>query len=346
MVAFFALTVGVPGAIAAQTTISARGASLVVGGRLHSQYYVSSVDGANADFFTRRARLIVDGSFTPFVSGRIQYDLAGNSPKLVDAYARLNFSSAFRVSFGQFKRAFDLFELSSSTDLSVFERTGQIMGYDMCTGVGRLCSYSRLTEGLSYSDRDKGIKIDGSSGQLTYQATMTNGTGLSGSDENDAKSFAGRVSLAATDDVTVSANGSLHDYVDPTDSNEYAFAWGGDVQVGSWRNGLLVQAAFVSGDNWKSLDAMNVPGAFTTAQVAISYYAPLDGDRIIGVEPIARMSVADPDDGIVDDGGLLFTPGVMFYFLGKNKVGVNLDYYAPSMGDGVWTFRTGTFLYF
>jgi len=344
-VALSAVTVGAP-VVASAQTISARGADLRIGGRLHNQYVVSSEDGANSNFFTRRARLIVDGTFTPFVSGRLQYDLAGNNPQLVDAYVRMNFSSAFRVSIGQFKRAFDLFEVSSSTDLSLIERTGRVIGYDTCSGVGRLCSYSRLTEGLNYAGRDRGVRIDGASGQLSYAATMTNGTGTSVSDENDTKSFAGRLSLAATEDVTVSANANLHDYVDPTDENAYAFAWGADVQVGTWRDGLLVQAAAVTGDNWKSLDAMGAPSTFSTAQVAISYYAPLDGDRIVGVEPVARMSVGDPDDGIMDDGGLLFTPGFMLYFSGKNRIGVNLDYYSPSTGDGVWSFRTGTFLYF
>ena len=56
--ALSAVTVGAPAVVSAQT-ISARSADLRIGGRLHNQYVVSSEDGANSNFFTRRARLIV-----------------------------------------------------------------------------------------------------------------------------------------------------------------------------------------------------------------------------------------------------------------------------------------------
>ena len=121
---------------------------------------------------------------------------------------------------------------------------------------------------------------------------------------------------------------------------------GGDVQVGTWRDGLLVQGSVVSGDNWMSLDGADNPGGFVTSQVAVSFYFPIDNDRIAGVEPIGRISVADPDDGIDDNGGLLITPGFMIYFMGKNKIGFNYDYYSPATGDSVSGFRFGTFLYF
>lgn len=334
-----------PNLIEAQTSISARGADLRVGGRVHAQYGSSFVDGVPSTFSIRRARLIVDGSFGEFVSGRLQADFAG-SGSLQDAWIRMNFSDEFRLSVGQLKRAFDLFELSSSTDLSLIERTGQVVGYDICSGVGRLCSFSRLTEGLGFAGRDTGFKVDGSSGKLSYMGTVTNGTGVGNSDVNDAKSFSGRLSLMTAENVVISVNAAAKDYVDPTDESAFAMAFGGDVQVGTWRDGLLVQAAVVSGDNWRSLDINDMPGSFVTAQVAASYYVPLDGDRIIGIEPIGRVSVANPDDSIDEDGGLLITPGLMLYFLGKNKIGFNYDYYSPAMGDGVSMFRLGTFLYF
>lgn len=340
-----ALLLALPAVAEAQTSITARGADLRIGGRLHTQYGSSFVDGAASDFSIRRARLIVDGSFGEFVSGRVQADFARGG-SLQDAWIRLNFSDGFRLSFGQFKRAFDLFELSSSTDLSLIERTGQVVGYDMCTGVGRLCSYSRLTEALGFAGRDTGVKVDGASGQLSYMATITNGTGIGTPDVNDRKSFSGRLSLTATDNVVVSVNAAAKDYVDPMAESAFALAFGGDVQVGTWRDGLLVQAAVVSGENWRSLDVNDVPGSVLTAQVAASYYVPLEGDRIIGIEPVGRISVADPDDGIDEDGGLLITPGLMLYFSGKNKIGFNYDYYAPAIGDGVSMFRLGTFLYF
>ena len=170
--------VAAPAAVEAQTAISARSSSLRIGGRLHGQYQGSSVDGAVNDFFIRRARVIVDGTFSDFLVGRVQADFAPGATALQDAYVRMNLDPAFRISVGQFKRAFDLFELSSSTDLAIVERSGKIRGYSTCNGVGSVCSFSRLTESLGFAGRDVGIKIDGSSGTISYQATFTNGTGI------------------------------------------------------------------------------------------------------------------------------------------------------------------------
>lgn len=330
----------------AQTTISARAADLTIGGRLHSQFQASSIDAADSDFFIRRARVIVDARFNDVLSGRVQTDFAGGGATLLDAYARLTFGDGFRLYTGQFKRSFDLFELDSSTDLSLIERDGRVGGYSACTGVGSLCSYSRLTEALSYAGRDTGIKVDGSSGTFSYQASLTNGRGVGVRDENDGKSFAGRASLDVGDGISVSGNVSVRDYLDPGDMTARALAWGADVNVGTWRDGLLLQTAIAGGDNWRSLDAMDEPGTFFAVQAVASFYHPLGGDRLEAVEPLARVSVADPDGDVADDGGTLFTPGVMLYFMGKSKVGFNLDYYVPQTGDSVYSFKVQTFLYF
>lgn len=339
------LVVAVPTVLQAQTTISARAATLTIGGRLHGQYQTSTVDGAVGDFFFRRARLIADMDYNEFLSGRLQVDFAGGGAALLDAYATMEFNEGFELSIGQFKRAFDIFELASSTDLSIVERTGAVTGYDECTGVGSVCSLSRLTEALDYAGRDVGVRVAGTSGTFAYLFTFTNGTGVGVRDENDGKSFSGRASVAASEDLTVSANLGFHDYASLGET-EQALAWGGDVQYGTWRDGLHLMGAVIGGDNWESLDPDLDPAQFLTAQVMASYYRPLDGDRIVGVEPLARISLTDPDDSIDDDGGVLLTPGVMFYFLGRNKLGANVDWYLPSTGDSEISLRLATFLYF
>lgn len=339
------LTVFAPVALEAQTTISARAASLTIGGRLHTQYQGSSVDGAVNDFFIRRARIIADAAFNDFFVGRVQTDFAGGGASLLDAYIRMDFDPAFRLYMGQFKRSFDLFELDSSTDMSVFERDGRIPGYSACTGVGGVCSQHRLTSRLGYAGRDTGLKIDGSSGTFSYQATLTNGTGVGTPDVNDGKAISVRAGVAASEKLTVSANVGTQDYVLAGDT-ENAFAWGADVEWGTWRDGLHVEAAVVGGDNWAALDASNDPREFLSFQVIGAFYKPLDGERIVGIEPVLRVSVADPAGDIDDDGGTLVTPGLMLYFMGKNRIGANLDYYMPQTGDSEFVFRIGSFLYF
>ena len=95
-----------------------------------------SAPSAVNDFFFRRVRLLLDVTVGDFLSARLQPDFAGGKTQLQDAYLRLTFADDFQVSMGQFKRAFDLFELSSSTDLSLIERDGRIEGVGNCAGVG------------------------------------------------------------------------------------------------------------------------------------------------------------------------------------------------------------------
>jgi len=177
----------------AQTTIEARAATITVGGRLNVQYRASSVDEAVSDIFLRRARARLEIGVSDLLDGRLQAELAGD-PELKDAWIRMTFDPAIRVSFGQFKRAFSTFFLASSTDLPILERDGRVGGIDACRGVGGVCTFQRLTSRLSFDGRDIGLRVQGATeGGFEYQATLTNGEGENESDVNDAKSFSGRV---------------------------------------------------------------------------------------------------------------------------------------------------------
>ncbi|HIB10189.1 MAG TPA: hypothetical protein EYO20_10210, partial [Gemmatimonadetes bacterium] len=103
----------VPPIIEAQFEISSRASSIQIGGRAHAQYAHTSVGDAENNFFLRRVRLIADITLNDFVAARVQPDFAHGKIALQDVYVRLSFSRNFRVSVGQFKRAFDIFELSS-----------------------------------------------------------------------------------------------------------------------------------------------------------------------------------------------------------------------------------------
>ena len=339
---------GVPTQLAGQAEITARSANIRLGGRLHSQMATSSADGAKSfDFFNRRARLTIDVSVTDFLDARVQPDFGGGGIDLKDAYFRMNFSPEFRLSFGQFKRSFDLFELDSSTDMVVVERTGRIAGVGGCTGIGSVCSLSRFTEALEYSDRDVGIKVDGSlSETVYYQATLTNGTGTRGADENSGKSFAGRLSFEVADGVILSGNVSHHDY-DQDPGTGRGTAFGGDLEIGDFRDGTHFQFGVIAGENWLAEDAATGDGpTFVTAQAILSHYRPLSGGRLEAFEPVARLSWGDPDGDVDDDGGILFTPGVFLYVLGRNRIGTSLDIYSPQTGDTEFGLKIQTFLYY
>ncbi len=353
-----AFTLG--GDLAAQAAISPRSASIRIGGRMHTQFASSSVESYNSQFFFRRARIEADITVNDFFEARLQPEFGGFAAELKDAYVKLNFSPAFQLTMGQFKRPFDVFELASSTDLSLIERDGRVGGVNTCAGVGSVCSYSRLVERLGYGDRDIGVRAGGARGSVAYEISITNGAGQNTADENDAKSFSGRVTVKAGPKLTVGANAALHDYVDPVKKDAHAGAWGVDAQVGTWRDGLLVQAGLVGGDNWRRLvggagapvDPSRPgtgpwdPTTFLAFQGAASWYAPLEGKRIVGIEPLLRVSFGDPDRDTADDGGFVFTPGVMLYVAGRNKIGFNLDLWSPQAGDSQRSLKVQSFLYF
>lgn len=340
-----ALALVLPSSATAQLQVTGRGATLTIGGIVQPQYGVSSLDGANNDFQIRRTRLRAEVSVNDFLSGRVLTEWGGGPGRIVDAYASLAFSEGLEVTFGQFKRAFDIFELPAPGDLPEIERDGRIEGYNACPSVGSVCSYSRLTEQLLYAGRDIGLRVGGTVGGAQYLATLTNGTGINTSDENDRKSASGRVSFGVGEDVTVSGQIALHDYVD-ADGNATALAFGGDVELGTWRDGLHVRGSVVAGDNWRDLDASLDPATFLTFQGIVTWYIPMDSERFVGIEPLGRLSYGDPNTSVDSDGGLLVTPGVMFYILDRSRIGANMDIYSPQTGDMEFAFELQTTMYF
>jgi hypothetical protein len=333
-----------PSVAQGQLEISARAARITLGGRLNVQYATSSVDGTASQFFQRRSRLQMDMAMGDFLSARLEPDFAGGGAALQDAWARMSFDPAFAVSVGQFKRAFSLIEISSSTDLPIIERDGRIAGVSGCAGVGGVCSFSRLTQRLELDGRDQGVRFEGRVNErLSYLGTLTNGQGLNSADVNGAKSASLRLDMTVAERVSVGVFGATHDYLASEDSTKRAPAFGADLSVGTWRDGLHVLAAVVGGENWR----LNAAPDFLTAQVFASYYVDLGKPRLAGIEPMLRVSWADPDRREGESAGSVITPGLMLYFLGKNGLAANLDLYEPpGAGSREWSLKMQTFLYF
>lgn len=339
-------------AASAQVEIKSRAIELTITGRLHAQWNTTSVDAEEVisnEFLIRRARVTAEVKVNDLVSGKVQPEYGGGSFSLKDAYMELAFDPAFAVRLGQFKRAFDFFELESSTRTLVVERDGVIRGVEACAGVGELCSLSRFTEALEYSDRDIGLGIEGGVEGFGYHVTVTNGTGADASDENDGKSVSGRLEYELIEDLTIGGNVAVHDFVNDTvgDETDYAIAYGGDVHWGNYDEGVHVQLGAVAGDNWRNVNVDGDPSTFATAQGIVTYKAPLENNRFVtAVEPVGRVSWGDPDTSVGGDAGLLLTPGFNVYFTGRNRFSVNVDVYSPSGGDTEWSIKSQMNLHF
>lgn len=338
-----------PAAAGAQTSVTSGAIEVELGGRVQTQFNSTSVTGEReSEFLIRRARFEIDVKLNDFVSGKVQPKYGEGSVELKDAYLQLNFGPALVARFGQFKRPFDVFELTSSTQMLVIERAGKIRGVSSCTGPGGVCTLSQLSEKLQYSDRDIGVMVEGTdrTARFGYALSVTNGAGANVDDENGMKSFTGRVHATPAKDIRLAGNIGVHDYVNPTLGDELAVAWGGDIEIGNYDRGLHVQAGVIGGDNWLNLIGDD-PATFVTAQGIVTYKLPVTGNRFVsGVEPLGRVSWGDPNTDVSDDEGVLWTPGVMVHFVGRNKIAANVDVWSPSQGDTEWSVKVQTYLAF
>jgi len=339
----------VPPAAAQQLTL---GDSLQVrlSGRVHVQFSSTSVDSAGGqavpatEFIIRRARLSFDIRVNDLLSARLEPDYSTSNGSgrfnLRDAWVRLTFGPGLRATAGHIKRPFDLFQLTSTTQLAVIERMGQVRGVRACGPLSTVCSYSSLAAGLQYADRDLGLLLDGDAvpRRLRYAVSLTNGEAPFSLETTSGKQVTGRLSAAPTPGVTVSVNASAKDFRHPTTAVPgHAVGWGADLEVGDYDGGPHLQAAVIGGDNWRTertapLDTTDVV-AFLAGQVIATWRLPLTGRWVSGVEPLARVSYADPNRSLARDEAWLVTPGVVVHLRPRSMFFVNVDVWLPRTGD-------------
>ncbi len=341
-------TAASPGTARAQLEVKANNlAEIKFSGRVNLQYNTTSVSGVQAsEFLLRRVRLTAEVKFNDFISGKIEPEYAVTSTRVRDAYGRLTFGSGFRFTFGQFKKPIDVFQLTTSAILPVVERTGFVRGAASCAGV-EFCSFTVFSGGLLYADRDIGVMIDGKVGIFDYAFSATNGEGVFTKEDNGEKAFNGRVVIRAAADLGIGVHAAQLNYAnDSTGQVDYGTAYGADVDWGNYDRGLHLIAGVLGGMNWRNLDVAGQPSNFTTAQAILSYKTPVKGKYISAIEPIGRVSWGDPDTDAAQDHAWLFTPGIQFFFLARNKMSFNADIYVPDQGRTEWSFKGQFWMYF
>jgi len=347
-----ALVIGLlllPATGAAQITVTTGNAELKVGGYMQVQLATSSVDSypQTTDLFIRRARLVFDLKLNDFISARFQPSYDEFSTAIQDAYVRLAFAPQARVTVGQFKRPFSVFSLTSSSQILVIERSGIVPGVGTCQPVG-ICTHSFLSEALRFGGRDLGAMVDGAlgTGRLHYAFSITNGSGIRQEEENGTKSYTGRLQLALPKNVHLSGQIGVHDFInDARQINDYATAWALDVDWGTFERGLHVQAGVLSGENWRNLDDDGVPTDFVAFEGIAAFKHLIGGEhRVSAIEPVLRVSVSEMNEAGGD--GVLYTPGVVFYFVGRTKLAVNVDVWSPSQGDTDWSLKSQMYFHF
>lgn len=337
------------------------GVSVRLSALLETQFNTTSVDSAAgaavpaSEFAIRRARVTFDLKVGDFLSARFEPDYTIYSSStgagtfsLRDGWVRATFGPALRATLGQFKRPFDLFQLTAASQLLVIERTGAVRG-TACGALPSVCSFSTLTAGLLYADRDVGVMLDGEvvAGRIRYAAALTNGRPPNQRENSSNKSYTGRVSVRPAKDVLLSANAAYKDYAHPTSGTQtFATAWGADVELGGYTRGLHVQAGLVGGDDWLVAAGPQDVARFLAMQAIVTYKAPVRHKRITSIEPVVRASWADPDTDTAGDDGWLLTPGLNVYLGGRNVLLTDVDLWTPHVGATQYSFKTQWNFYF
>ena len=322
-------------------TVKAGPLELDLTGRAQVQFNATSVGEdelgedapAGAAFEMRRVRLGTNFSYDEWITGKLEAELTGSAARLTDAYLDVPLSPAFSVRAGQFKKPFGLFELESNTRVITIERMLRIAGVEDLVGIPGEAHWL-LDEG-GYVGRDIGVMVEAGAGVVGVSAGIFGGEGANTRESDGSKAFAARVTAAPVAGLLVGAAVSSRPGVfDALGDEEHATAFAVDLEWGGFREeGLRVMAEAMMGDN-PLLDPADDP-SMRGLQAAASWFAPRDG-RVEGVEPLLRVSWADPDTDVDDNEGTLVTPGINFYFTGRNRLMINGEAYVPAQ-DGVDT---------
>lgn len=325
------------GSIRAQT-VQAGELELRFTGRVQVQLSTTSVDGDDVDpppassaFETRRVRLGTVFRYGEWITGKVEADFAAGGARLTDGYVGLAVTDRLHVRAGQFKKPFGVFELESSTQIRTIERGLRIRGIEELVGLPGETYW--LLDESAYLGRQVGVMAHGALGALEYAAGVFNGEGANVRETSGSKAFAGRLTYRVLAPLVLGTAVS----VQPTRSLDSAELHGNVVALeATWggfrRPGLHARAEWMRGDN-AAAGFVAEPPTMTGVQGVVAWFAPMSG-RVEGIEPVFRLSWADPDTDADGDAGMLLTPGVNLYFDGRNRLMVNGDLYVPGQ-DGL-----------
>jgi hypothetical protein len=322
-----------------------------VGGRMHYQWNSTSVDrgdlaeGAAAlaphSFEQRRIRLTFDAQISDWITGRVEPEFAMGRLGVRNAWMAFTLDPALVIRAGQMKKPFGLVWLTSASTLPVIERGVRIRGLEDALrqaddgtlselrGEVLVGEHHALLDRQRYSAYDMGVNLEGRRGAVGWAGGVFNGGGPDARAENAGLSGAARVTwqLPVAVPVTLGAAWSrrvMNWPVAQSTETRTGAAYAVDAELGGFRRGPWLIAEVTTGDQFVTEQR------FAGAQLIASWFLPLAGPRVEGWEPVARVSRGDPDRSVAGDEGTLLTPGVNFYFVGRNRLMLNWDVYVPA----------------
>ncbi|HEX5870076.1 MAG TPA: porin [Longimicrobium sp.] len=317
-------------------------ARITFGGRVQTVFNTTSVDDQPAtETELRRVRLEANLQIGRVVGGKIQPEFAGSRVSLRDAYVRLTLDPALQVWAGQAHRPFGVVSQYSTVRLPALEKGLRIRGV---TGY----EHFNLLSGLGYSDRDVGIQVRGEPKGaplgLSYAAGVFNGPARTDAPEENTYQVVARVAARPVGWARVGVSWSRIDFAhEPPDDVQGLImtegaAWEADVELGSERGGPRAVFEVARGDSDPLPEA-----EFVSAQGWVAYRTGRVSSTLSAIEPLLRVSWADPD---VDDdavglptGGTLVTPGINLWLGGLNRFSLFYDLWNPDTDESARSFK-------
>lgn len=317
---------------ASAVEVDSKAQKITFTGRIQPLWSYTSDEGPPSnEFLIRRARLAMKVKINDWVSGIAEPDFGEGKLSLKDAYFKAELGENFELLAGQAKRRFDLFELTSSTQILVIERDGRI-------GQRKIPSYSFLTEDLGFADRDIGLFCGAqlADEKVSIDAAITNGAGANTAASIGEKAFQARVSVEPLKETKLALNlgVSAKPYVQTGTDVGYAPAFEVSLEYGDFDAGTHLQAGFVDGTNWKEYSAATDEApSFMAVQGILTYKKELKSKWFEAIEPVVRVSWADPNTDADNDDGLLVTPGLNLFVVSRTRFMLNADIFSPTAED-------------
>ena len=345
------------GGLEAQVQVESSAAKIEFGGRVQLQGGTSSCSDYSAngdassaceedvpafDTAIRRVRLAVDIEFNEWISAKIQPEFGRiNGFRLADAYGRLNLApesetTHAQITLGHFKRPFDIFAMTSSTQFLTIERAMIARGLPV-TSLGAITALNR------WGDRDVGVMVDGglSGDRFHYWFGVFNG-GLNSENANQGgRQYVGRAQVKLTTGempLKLGAAGTINNkpytQADESLATKGYEGWEIFAELGDFGGGAHLQAAIIGGKN--SLqnplgDTPDLPAGddfanLITWQAIGSWKFDVDNFWVEAIEPVFRLTRANPNTDLDERSVWGFTPGVQVFLDGRNKFMVNWDF--------------------
>ena len=262
-------------AVSAQEAKRAIPDYLSISGFIDGQY---TYDESQNTFFVRRARVLLKGQLLHNLDFRLQTEMAGSAPKMLDAFFTYKFKPFLNIQAGQFKTPFTL-----ESQYPLLQKEG----IDYAQVIAKLAGYGDVLGGNRTNARDIGLMLFGDILMvgnekpfplMSYHVALVNGPGINRKDDNRTKDIIARFDVHPfVRNLVLSASVVAGSYNSGDNANaaNNRFSFGGEYKD----DALTIRSEYVRAD-------IEVTGVIDGYYVVAGYWFKLPASQRL--RPIVR----------------------------------------------------------